>query len=1019
MADEQNDPIIIDLGINARSMLKDIQDIIAQMRKAEGAIDDFQTKLDGFSSNDIKILITVDTGDAETKIKNLGSSVPSPVISVTADTAQAETDIESLDDNIASPTIEITADTATAESAIKALDDNAPSPTVEVTADVATAEADIRSLDSAASDIKLPVKADTSDAKADLKDIEDELKTLQTLAIINLVVNSGGALQAVDSVVKSIPGAGRILETAEAMRLFEARTGEAGKVYEDAITNIFNQNWGDSQSEVAEIAARLTQAGVAAEDLETAVVSAYNAASATGQDVNDILRVQERLVSSGLADSYTEASDIIATGFQTGADRSGDFLDTLFEYSGVFAALGMDAGTVISGINQGLDEGTFNADKFADSFKELGLKITEAVDSGVGPTFDALQAEGLLDEAQALKDGEITGSVFATAAIDAVKKSGKDFNLVEIFGTPLEDFGTNLFQGLDFSAEAAQVITPGTAEEAATTLFDTWDSSLESFRRTVEDGLSESFKIGGKPLTEILDGGKEKVQEITALLQSGESLPDALEIVLEAPGLSKDIERLGASLGNFILDFMTAIANIQEGLNIGDKGVNLRQQVAAGASTQFAYDIQIANESEIADVVRRAVDRGVDPTLISEQLNVATGELIAQGDVDKAQELIWNINQLPDAFIKVRGVKDSVFQTFDLGIQIDPNATAEQIEAAKQQAIAAYEAQTGKNIVQEGTELKFNPVLDTAGAQKAVDDTITLITAGMQNLQNLGGVFTNPIQGIMGAFNSPGGQNLTQNAGAIAAGNGAFGSVGDYLEAAKGTEAYTVPYMDMGEAADTAAVAISNVQQVVLDAEGNVVSATDAMVTGLETTATTATETALEIDTVVVSSENLATVGGAQVQSYAEIAMAAGQGVIGVWNQVSGAFAAATAALPTGATAGDGSLAGAGLWLQNVANGGNNKAGGGDVFGGGAYVTGEEGRELFFPGMNGSIMDAQQTAMLMQALDMVATGGGGTTNNYNNTTNVDLDSIFNTTSVAQSAMAGDTLARRINGMKAG
>lgn len=994
MADQQ--PIIIPMSGDMSDLLKDLAAATKSAAKAEGAIDDLLTKIKQLSSAG-------------------GGSV---AITVTADTSQAENRIKSLDNLASDVNITVTADTATAESDIENIADGIPSPVVQVTADVAPAENDIKNLDSSAPKVDIQITADDSDAQKALDDIKGELNTLKQLAVIDLVLNSGGAIATIGNVVKAIPGAGTILAAADAMRLFESQTGKAGKVYEDAINNVFSMNWGETQSEVAMVAARLTQIGIAAEDLEGATTSAFEVMAVSGYDFEKVIDSQAKLVQNGLVPTWQDAADLIITGFQTGGDQAGDFLDTLTEYSSHFAQIGTDGSTMLNLVTQGLQAGSRDADKLADSFKELQLLLVEATGAQSGSAFEPLQRLGLMDEAEAVVAGTMTGTAFAEAAIVAIEAEGNQSDYAAIFGTPIEDFGVNIFKNLDFNAAEAFKIDQGTATDAATTLFDTWDASLESLKRTVEQDLAESFKIGGKPLTEILDGAKDKVQEITALLQSGEALPDALEIALEAPGLAEDIERLGASLGNFILDFMTAIANIQQGLGIGDKGAGLRQQVAAGAATQFAYDIQVANEDEISDVVRRAIDRGVDPAVISEQFNTATGELIAQGDIDKAQDLIWTINQLPDAFIKVRDAQAPIWETFDLGIKIDPNATAEEIELAKQQAIAAYEAQTGQNIVQEGADIKFNPVVDTAAAQQAVDEIITLISAGMQNLQATADLFTNPIQGILDAFNSPGGQNLTQNAGAIAAGNGAFGSVDDYLQAAKDTEAYVVPYMDMSRAAEETTEAIGNVGVVVKDTAGNVVASNQTMVEGFETVQTATDETAVGLDTVVVSSETLEVVGGEKIMAFATIANRAAQIATTGWQNFNAVLANAQNAAGAGIPAGDGTLSGAMDWLNATVDGLEGKAGGGAVYADTPYIVGEQGEEIFVPSSNGSIIDATDTAAIMEALSMIA---GMTPGSVSNVSNVNynlggINSTFNTQSQAQSVSAGAQVARKLRGI---
>jgi hypothetical protein len=980
-----NSPIIIPLSADVTDLLKNLAKAGKEAGKTESDIDKLLLKLKELSSaggSNIVINVSADTSQAENRIKNLDSVVGDVDITVTADTATAESDIENIADNI-------------------------PSPTVQVTADIAPAESNIKGLDSSAPKVEVQITADDSDAQKALDDIKSELSTLKTLAVIDLVLNSGGAIATIGNVVKAIPGAGTILAATEAMRLFEAQTGKTGKVYEDAINNVFSMNWGENQSEVAEVAAKLTQAGVAAENLEAATASAFEVISVTGFDATKVIDAQSKLVKNGLVPDYQAAADLITAGFQGGGDQAGDFLDTLNEYSSHFVALGIDGPTALNLITQSLAAGTRDSDKLADSFKELNLKLQEAVGTGAGPTFDALTKLGLFDEAQATVDGTMSGTAFAEAAIAAAETKGTDFDLVEIFGTPIEDFGLDIFKNLDFDAAEAFKIDEGTATDAATTLFDTWDSSLESFKRTVETDLAESFKIGGKPLTEILDGAKDKIQEITALLQSGAGLPEALEIALDAPGLAEDIQRLEASLGNFILDLMSTIASIQEGLNIGDKGAGLRQQVATAGAGQFAFDIQVANPDEISGVIERAVSRGVDPAIISDSLTTATTELIAEGDVERAQALVQTVNALPDAFIKVRGVKDSVFETFDLGIQIDPNATAEEIEAAKAAAIAAYEAQTGKSIVQEGVDLKFTPQLDTTAAHAAVDEAITIIDNGMLNFQKTAAIFTNPLEGIIGAFNTPGGQALTMGAGAeslMAAGStfGA-GSMVDWSDPANAILPPTV---------------VEEAQQATADIATATTTMADTATTDFDSVQTAADETAVGLDTVVVSSENLEVIGGAKIMAFANIANQAAQIATSGWQSFNAALATAQNGVGAGVPMGDGSIAGAYDAILATVDGMEGKAGGGHVTADTPYKVGEQGTEIFVPSSDGSIIDANNTAMIMEALGMIAGMQPNSTSNVSNVTNnFGLSNVFNTQNQAQGVSASAALARQIRSLR--
>lgn len=67
------------------------------------------------------------------------------------------------------------------------------------------------------------------------------------------------------------------------------------------------------------------------------------------------------------------------------------------------------------------------------------------------------------------------------------------------------------------------------------------------------------------------------------------------------------------------------------------------------------------------------------------------------------------------------------------------------------------------------------------------------------------------------------------------------------------------------------------------------------------------------------------------------------------------------------------------------------RASGGPVAGGGAYLVGERGPEMFFPNSGGTIVDANKTDRLIKAMERLADGSMGTTNNYYGYGNSDGD----------------------------
>ena len=165
--------------------------------------------------------------------------------------------------------------------------------------------------------------------------------------------------------------------------------------------------------------------------------------------------------------SGQEATDIIAYGLQNGLNVSGDFLDTLWEYSNQFSDMGFTAEETLAIISAGMEDGAFNTDKLADGIKEFNIRLSEvgseqekAIGSlglNVAQVTDAFNEGGDAGKNMALKVATELGKV--------EDETERNRLAVALFGTQYEDVGesvTNALSGvvnsnLDVSGSADQV----------------------------------------------------------------------------------------------------------------------------------------------------------------------------------------------------------------------------------------------------------------------------------------------------------------------------------------------------------------------------------------------------------------------------------------------------------------------------------------------------------------------------------------------------------------------------------
>ena len=222
--------------------------------------------------------------------------------------------------------------------------------------------------------------------------------------------------------------------------------------------------------------------------LQAAAEDAFALRDVFGVDVADSISAAQTLMENfGL--SSEEAFDLIAAGYQSGLDRSGDFLDTVNEYSTQFSEGGASAEEFFSLLESGLAGGALGTDKAADAFKEFRLRIND----GTTATNDAVTA--LLGTGAAaddffagLSDGSISGAeAFQTivAALGEIEDPAQRLQLgTSLLGTQFEDLGDSAALGLSLASDSFADVSNAT--EALSERYGSFgDIASAIFRRAV------------------------------------------------------------------------------------------------------------------------------------------------------------------------------------------------------------------------------------------------------------------------------------------------------------------------------------------------------------------------------------------------------------------------------------------------------------------------------------------------------------------------------------------------------
>lgn len=276
-------------------------------------------------------------------------------------------------------------------------------------------------------------------------------------------------------------------------------TPEMAAEFGDMAGSLYAQAYGDSFEDVNDALRGVWQQGLVDEDATNAQIESITAkvldlTTAFDQDLAGATGAIGTMLKTGLAPDADAAMDILTRGFQQGADKAGDLLDTMTEYPALFQALGIDGQTATGLIAQGMAGGARSADLVADALKEFQIR---AID-GSKASAEAYGAIGLNAEEMTAKIA--AGGEGAREGLDQVLDGlramedpvERNAAAVGLFGTQAEDLGGALFDLDPSTAVQALGDVGGAAEEMGNTLNDNAATRLEEFKRSAQQFAIDS-----------------------------------------------------------------------------------------------------------------------------------------------------------------------------------------------------------------------------------------------------------------------------------------------------------------------------------------------------------------------------------------------------------------------------------------------------------------------------------------------------------------------------------------------
>lgn len=300
-----------------------------------------------------------------------------------------------------------------------------------------------------------------------------------------IAVAAGGAAVALGTAAVNVA-----TDVDTAMNSFAAATGtavdELGK-YEEAMLNIYNNNFGESFEDIAASMSEIKQVmgeGIGADELEKMTTNALMLRDTFDFEVNESVRAANSLMDQ-FGITSDQAYNLIAQGAQKGLNQNGDLLDVLNEYSVQFSQMGYTADDMFNMLANGAESGTWSIDKLGDAAKEFNIRMSD------GSAKDAVEALGFSWEAVSKmwsKGGEDAKEVFNMLfnELDGMEDTVEGYGIgVGLLGTMYEDLGQQAVLSMTYT-DGAINSTKDALEEINAVKYDDLGSMLAGLKRNLE-----------------------------------------------------------------------------------------------------------------------------------------------------------------------------------------------------------------------------------------------------------------------------------------------------------------------------------------------------------------------------------------------------------------------------------------------------------------------------------------------------------------------------------------------------
>lgn len=352
-----------------------------------------------------------------------------------------------------------------------------------------------------------------------------------------------GALAGAGITAKVMEIAGAVYELAgsfsEAEKTIVSATGATGRELDEFMSSSLDVYASSSAENLNEVAAGMmnvkTATGLTGDALEEATDAALVLNNVLGYEVSESSRTAGALMKN-FGVSAQEAYNLIAIGAQNGADKNGDLLDVLNEYSAQYSALGLSAEEFVSSLVDGAEAGVFSVDKVGDAVKEFNIRAKDGSDT----TAEAFELLGM--NADVMSEKFATGGDTARTAFFEVVNAlesmddpmAKNAAAVGLFGTQYEDLEATVLpvlSGIE-GGTLDMYDAVGTLAEGAQSMGDEWQAAGNSIKAAFGAAITPAVSAGSSALAGFVQGVGEFLQEHPAVTKAITAIGVGLGVVV-------------------------------------------------------------------------------------------------------------------------------------------------------------------------------------------------------------------------------------------------------------------------------------------------------------------------------------------------------------------------------------------------------------------------------------------------------------------------------------------------------